>query len=156
MTRGHRDAQTTFCDLGRARGFTPKLTFSPTLPTDGVWLAESVAGTVMPVVAIEVLVSESRKTIRGSVLTLELVSPALGIVLVHEEELRRRHIRSGGSGAEADRRVQMVRQQAEQLAAASRQRLEVWSFQQLRLAHARATGEGQASVSRARRLARAA
>jgi hypothetical protein len=143
-----------FRDLGQALGYTPKLTFSAALPTDGVWLAEPVAGTAVPVVAIEVLVSESRKTIRGSVLTLELVSPALGIVLVHEEELRRRHIRSGGSAFEADRRVQLVRQQAEQLAGAARQRLEVWSFQQLRRVHARATTVGK--ISAARRFARAA
>lgn len=156
MTKAHRDAQSIFCGLGRALGYIPRLTFSVALPTDGVWLTESVAETVVPVAAIEVLVSESRKTILGSVLTLELVSPALGIVLVHEAELRRRHVRNGGSGLEADRRVRMVREHAQHVADASRQRLEVWSFQELSQAHAGVVFGGEVSAARPGRLARAA
>lgn len=142
MTQGHKEGQALFEALGRKLGFEVARSFSKTLPTDGVWFPDDRAGRFgqVPVVAIEVIASESRKTIRGSLMTLEMVSPALGILLVHEEEIRRRLIRAGLSSEEADARVRTSREHAEHLAAASRQRIEVWSFADLVRQYRRATG----------------
>jgi hypothetical protein len=142
MTQGHKEGQALFEALGRQLGFDVARSFTRTLPTDGVWYAEKAAGRFgqVPLVAIEVLVSESRKTIRGSLMTLELVSPALGILLVHEEEIRRRLIRAGFNSDEADARVLRSRDHAEHLASASRQRVEAWSFADLVRHYRRATG----------------
>jgi hypothetical protein len=142
MTQAHRDAQTIFRELGAALGYTPTASFSPTLPTDGVWTVAAPLpnSAPLPVVAVEVVVSESRKTVRGSILTLEMVSPALGVLLIHEDELRRRHIRAGGTSAEADRRVESVRSHALEFASTSRRRIEVWSFAVLRQRFQEVTG----------------
>jgi hypothetical protein len=131
-----------FLGLGRALGYDPRLSFSRALPTDGAWLSPAlgVDAPAVPVVAIEVVVSESRKTIRGSLLTLEMVSPSLGVILVHEEELRRRHVRAGRSSDEAQRRISSLRQHAAELAAGSRQRIEVWTFAALQRRFEQATG----------------
>jgi hypothetical protein len=131
-----------FRELGTALGYAVRASYSQAYPTDGVWLARPPLRGVdaLPLVAIEIAVSESRKTLRGSLFTLEMVSPALAIILVHEDELRRRHIRLGGSADEAQRRVAAVQELATTLAATSRQRTVVWSVAALRRRFQDATG----------------
>jgi hypothetical protein len=131
-----------FRDLGTALGYAVRTSYSQSYPTDGVWLARRPLRKIdeLPLAAIEIAVSESRKTLRGSILTLEVVSPALGIVLIHEDELRRRHIRLGGTADDATRRVEDICALATTLVATSRQRIEVWSFAALRRRYHEATG----------------
>jgi len=141
MTPGHREAQAMFDALGRKLGMKAKHSFSRSYPTDGVWYSDSQPGfPEAPVAAIEVIVSESRKTVRGSLLTLEVVSPAVGILLVHEDEIRRRLVRAGCDPEVAARRVSAINAHAADLAQASRQRVEVWSFAGLVRRYRRATG----------------
>lgn len=142
MTQGHKEGQALFEALGRQLGYEVRRSFSPSLPTDGVWYTESRFGALppVPVVAIELIVSEASKTIRGSLVTLELVSPALGILLVHEEEIRRGVLRKRGLPTEADARIAATRSQAAALAAAARQRIEVWAFADLVRLYRQATG----------------
>ena len=61
------------------------------MPTDGVWLLPSsgLYFSEAPAVAVEVSVSEGPKAIKGSIDTLAEVSPALGILVLNEAEIRR-------------------------------------------------------------------
>src|SRR5262245_12601619 len=97
MRNSHRQAQEMFLELGRLQGFAVRRQFSIAYPTDGVWLTKAGHGEEagLPIAAIEVVVSESPKTILGSIATLENVSPAIAIVLVHEDEISRRLLRLG-------------------------------------------------------------
>ena len=142
MTQGHKEGQALFEALGRKFGFDVARSFTKTLPTDGLWYSGKGAGrfTGVPIAAIEIVVSESRKTIRGSVLTLELVSPGLGILVVHEDAIRRRLVRAGLDIGEATARVKCLRDHAQDVTSASRQRIEVWSYADLVREYRRATG----------------
>jgi hypothetical protein len=77
---------------------------------------------------------------RGSLVTLECVSPALGILLVHEEEMRRRMVRRGTHPDIAVARIAAIREHVLELATGSRQRIEVWSFARLARRYQAATG----------------
>jgi hypothetical protein len=143
MTSGHREGQALFEALGRRYGYEVRRSYSRNLPTDGVWYTSSQFGALppVPVAAIEVIVSESRKSVRGSVVTLEIVSPALGVLLIHEEEMRRRLIRRGATSEDVISRVAATRAHACEFAANARQRIEVWSFADLVRLYREATGE---------------
>ena len=133
MRPGHREAQNLFLSTGRRLGFHPKLTWTREYPTDGVWLTPERGPAVphLPVVALEVVVSESPKSVRGSIATLEAVSPALGVLLIQEEEIRRGLIRRGFNCEEAAERLRRVKEGADAFIRTSRQRLERWSYRRL-------------------------
>lgn len=143
MTSGHKEGQALFEALGRRYGYEVRRSYSKCLPTDGVWYTDRQFGALppVPVVAIEVVVSESRKSIRGSVVTLELVSPALGILLIHEEEMRRRLVRGGATQETVTARVAAARTHAREFAVNARQRIEIWSFADLVRLYRNATGD---------------
>lgn len=142
MSNGHRQAQALFEALGRRFGYRAEKTFSRRYPTDGVWFADPPSSrfAAFPVAAIEVVVSESTKTIRGSVATLELVSPALGVVLIHEEELGRRLALRDATSAANLAHISRIQERVLQHSETSRQRIEVWSFAQLLRRYRLATG----------------
>jgi hypothetical protein len=94
----------------------------------------------LPLVAAEIIVSESQKALRGSVTTLEMVSPAFGLLLLHNEEIRRMLVGAGASPDQARNHVLRLKGQVEDLAARSRQRLEVWTFGRLRHRYESLTG----------------
>jgi hypothetical protein len=143
MTSGYKEGQALFEALGRRHGYEVRRSYSKSLPTDGVWYTAPQFGALppIPVVAIEIVISESRKSIRGSVVTLELVSPALGILLIHEEELRRQFVRDGATTQVVAARVAAARKHAGELAANAQQRIEVWSFGDLVRVYRNATGD---------------
>ncbi len=135
MRPGHREAQEMFEQLGKALGYQTRRSWTRSHPTDGVWLNpghDTLGFGYLPVVAIEVLVSEGAKTSRGSLATLTAVSPAVGVLLVHEEEIRRGMLRKGTSSEAADAVIGARR--ADLLDAANRtsQRIAIWTFSQLR------------------------
>src|SRR5262249_25138971 len=135
MRPGHRAAQKLFEALGRSQGFEPARTYSPKLPTDGVWFHKGGVIGALPVVAIEVVVSESPKLMKGSVRTLELVSPALGVLLLEDEEIWRGRVRRGDSDEKATAYVARVHAELLDLAAHSGRRIEVWTISHLRKLH---------------------
>jgi hypothetical protein len=143
MTSGHKEGQALFEALGRRYGYEVRHSYSKSLPTDGVWYMGQQFGALppVPVVAIEVVVSESSKSIRGSVVTLELVSPALGILLIHEEEMRRRLVRAGAAPEGVAVKVAAARSHAREFATNARQRIEIWSFADLVRLYRQATGD---------------
>lgn len=136
MRAGHRAAQRMFEELGRSQGFMPRRTFSATLPTDGVWFHHRGFIESLPVVAIEVVASETQKVMKGSIHTLELVSPALGVLLIEDEEIWRKRIRNGATEAQAASYVAHLIDTASALVKRSRQRIEVWTVSHLRKLHA--------------------
>jgi hypothetical protein len=142
MLHGHCEAQQLFHAVGKRLGYDSRRTFTREFPTDGCWLIRSptVIDGGLPFTALEVVVSESAKTVRGSVVTLEAVSPSLAILLIQEEEIRRRVIRTGGSSAEADALVTRLREKALELSDRSRQRFQVWSMARMRFAYSTVIG----------------
>src|SRR5262245_37969586 len=134
MRAGHREAQEMFLAMGRALGYQVRRTWSPELPTDGVWLSPAESGGFggLPVVALEVIVTEGPKTVKGSIQTLATVSPALGVVCVQDEEIRRGLIRAGASPEDVERRLRRQHEHIETQLARSLHRIELWSFGQLR------------------------
>lgn len=139
MKPGHREAQNLFLELGNRLGFLTRRTFSRRHPTDGIWLASAETG-LLPVVAAEVVVSEGLKTMRGSVATLEAVSPALGVLVLQDEEIRRCLLRLGREEEQIQARIWSVSEHLHELIRSSRQRLEIWRFGQLVRRHELAGG----------------
>jgi hypothetical protein len=133
MRRGHHEAQVLFEQLGCRLGYRCQRTWTRAHPTDGVWLLDTpqVGLDALPVAALEVVVTETGKTLRGSIATLEMVSPALGILLIQDREIRRGLIRSGASPQAATAHVQRLVAAATADIAHSRQRLALWTFDQL-------------------------
>ena len=136
MRYGHREAQEMFLEVGRALGHDVRLTFSASQPGDGVWLARG-PGILQgfPLAAIEVLVSESAKTICGSVHRLETISPMLGVILVHEDEVNRRLTRLGFNAHRIASTIARDIALVDSCLATSKQRIQRWSFAQLRWVH---------------------
>ena len=148
MRAGHRQAQNMFLELGHHCGFETRRTYSRGLPTDGIWInRDGVFGNLV-VAAIEVVVSESPKTIRGSVATLETVSPSVGVILLHEDEIRRGMVRNGDDADVVHHRLRNSLEQLSDLVGSSRQRLEVWSFRQLFRHHALLTSRSPCARGR--------
>ncbi|MGG6382448.1 hypothetical protein [Paenarthrobacter sp. NEAU-H11] len=81
--------------------------------------------------ALEVVVSESPKTILGSIAVLEQIAPALGVILLQEDEIARRLIRDGRSRQDVTDYIQRTQDRIDLHLASSRHRIERWSFQYL-------------------------
>jgi hypothetical protein len=136
MKPGHRDAQDKFLEAGTALGYTTRRTYSSEWHTDGVWLLrDRLLGRDIPVAAIEVIVSEGKKTRQGSIFVLEMISPALGIVLLHDEEIRRGMWRNGATDARIEREIAHREEHLRRLAEGSKQRIEVWRTANLDYVH---------------------
>lgn len=132
MLQGHREAQNRFLALGERHGFSTRRSYSTHFPSDGVWLTRSAHGDQLgdlPVVAIEVVVSESPKMILGSIAVLERIGASLGVILVHEDEIARRLIRDGCSRGELADYLQRTQVFIDLHIASSRHRLQRWSNQ---------------------------
>jgi hypothetical protein len=93
---------------------------------------------------MEVIASESPKTTKGSIHTLELISPALGVLLVEDEEMWRRRIRDGVPHDKAAAQSTRFTNELRDLAKFSRQRIEVWTVSQLRTLHSWSVDEAVA------------
>jgi hypothetical protein len=136
MRYGHKEAQRLFDELGNGLGYETRRSFSRAYPTDGVWLVRTGRPYgELPFVALEVVVSEGAKSTRGSISTLELVSPALGVILIQEEEIRRGLIARGADSETVERKLAQQSERVHELAARSRQRLQIWNMEQLRRQH---------------------
>jgi hypothetical protein len=122
-----------FEQLGQTLGYRCRRTWTREHPTDGVWLLDTshLGLDLLPVAALEVAVTEGGKALRGSVATLEIVSPAFGILLVHDQEIRRGLIRAGASPAAATAHVERLLASAAADIGRSRQRIALWTFEQL-------------------------
>jgi hypothetical protein len=143
MKAGHVDSQYMFLEIGKALGYATRLTWSQALPTDGVWLlpGDSYLLPEVPAVALEVAVSEGPKAIKGSIDTLAEVSPALGVLVINEAEIRRGALREGISVEIIERRIEGRFAAAYDRVGRHQQRIEVWTFEQLSRRYQLATGQ---------------
>ncbi len=143
MRTGHKDAQFLFEQLGRSAGYGYRRTWTRALPTDGVWLFdESLSlGAELPIAAIEVVVSEGPKTMKGSLDILAEVSPAIGILCVNEVEIRRGLVRRGVPHDNIIDRIARLMMIAHERVARSQQRLAVWTYAQLEQRYRFNTGD---------------
>jgi hypothetical protein len=133
MRSGHNEAQVLFQQLGRQLGYRCRRIWTRAHPTDGVWLLDTLhlGHDVLPVAALEVAVTENGKALRGSIATLEIVSPALGILLIQDHEIRRGLIRAGATPEAATAHIQRLLASATDDIGRSRQRIALWTFEQL-------------------------
>jgi hypothetical protein len=92
-----------------------------------------------PIAALNVMVTEAAKTTKGSIETLAALSPALGIVCLQDEEIRRGLIRAGMTPEQAGWRLLRQHDRIEQFTRRV-QRIELWSFGTLRRRHKIITG----------------
>jgi hypothetical protein len=112
-------------------------TFSRRWPTDGLWYPSHRDGLTdgLPLAAVEVLVSEGAKSIRGSVGVLEAVSPVLGVVVLHDEDIARRLRQKGKTEAAIAEALDCINDQIEDHIEHTRQRIQLWTFSQLKRRH---------------------
>jgi len=128
MRRGHHEAQLLLEQMRSRLGYWVRRTWTRDHPTDGVWVLDTPG--LVPVAALEVVVTETGKALRGSIATLETVSPPSG-VLIKDRETRRGLIRSGATaGAPTDHVARLVSAATADISR-SRQRIELWTFDQL-------------------------
>ena len=141
MRYAHSEAQKMFRTIGEMQGFRTSSTYKKDLQTDGVWWEEAslLGNTKIPFAAIEVVNSEDPKQMKGSLITLAEVSPALGILMIHELDIRRRFIRDGKSAYEIDKLITKKIEDAWTYASRLQQRIDVWSYEQLAYIHSLAT-----------------
>ncbi len=140
MRDAHRITQEMLLVIGRASGHEARRTYAKDLPADAVWLRWDPIGHDLPLVAFEVAVSEGPKALRGSITTLEQISPALGVLVLHDSELRRTLARKGLDPATIANRIEGRRRIAQEAASTSRQRIEIWTDAKVQHRYSMATG----------------
>jgi hypothetical protein len=74
---------------------------------------------------------------------LEVVSPSLALIVVQDDEIRRRVVSGGGTPDEAKRLIAGVEKNLARLIQTSRQRFQVWSYNELAHVHSMAVGGWQ-------------
>jgi hypothetical protein len=87
------------------------------------------------VVALEVAASETPKVWRGSIAVLEEVSLALGILLLQDEQMRRRLVREGVKPEIVDGLIADTLTTMRTTALRARQRIQVMTMAELRYQH---------------------
>jgi hypothetical protein len=142
MKSGHADAQYMFSKLGESLGYKTRRIWSRSLPTDGIWLLPT-DGYLLPeapAVALEVAVSEGPKAIKGSIDTLAEVSPALGVLLINDMEIRRGGLRKGLEPIVIESQIEAKFTAARERLVRHQQRIELWSYEQMLRRYQIATG----------------
>tara|TARA_Y100000590_G_scaffold207813_1_gene235382 strand:- start:3822 stop:4256 length:435 start_codon:yes stop_codon:yes gene_type:complete len=131
MRYGHKEAQNMFLALGEMNGYQTRRTYTPKFPTDGIWLKHDRLFGDIPFAAIEVIVSESPKTIRGSIATLEFVSPAIAIILIQDQEITRGLRKRGVADNQIIKRLDGIYTHISEGIKQSRQIFKVWGYENL-------------------------
>lgn len=89
----HREVQRKLLAIGEALGYRCRPSFKKHAMSDAVWLdgrSRRYTGEMLPVVAFEILSFETKKEIMDCIMTLQAISPALGVLVVIEEEYAQR------------------------------------------------------------------
>lgn len=86
----HKEYVDKLLKLGKKLGYDVKPSYSKDPQGDAVWFQKvndkiHTKG-LLPVVAFEVLCSETPKSIKGSIATLQHISPALGVLAIIDSE----------------------------------------------------------------------
>jgi len=89
----HREIQRKLLAIGEALGYRSRRSFKKHAMGDAVWLdgrSKRYTGEMLPVAAFEILSFETKKEILDCIMTLQSISPALGVLVVLEEEYAQR------------------------------------------------------------------
>ena len=137
MKISHKKAQEMFMDIGKDQGFRYTPTFSHEYPTDGVWWVDAplMGEEQVPIAAIEVANSEDAKRIKGSLFILAEVSPSFGIMMINDDDIRRRLTRMGKTQNAIDRLIKQNIVNIKSYASRFQQRIVVWTYGQLKYRH---------------------
>jgi len=89
-SKKHKEYIQKLMQIGNKLGYITSPRFSKDPQGDVIWFSivnEKVySGKKLPIIAFEVLCSETPKSIKGSIATLQHISPSLGILVVIDEE----------------------------------------------------------------------
>ena len=89
----HEEYVDKILKIGKALGYQTSRRFSKDPQGDAIWFAEINKGVYsngkLPIVAFEVLCSETPKLIKGSIATLQHISSSLGVLVIIDEEYAR-------------------------------------------------------------------
>jgi len=123
------DYQAKLLEIGRALGYESRRSFKKSAMGDGVWLdriSPRYTASALPVVAFKLLTFETAKGIREAIMTLQAISPAMGVLAVLEEAYAARASRLSKYTSESY--PAHIRKIAERLAAGIELtfRIEVW------------------------------
>lgn len=119
--------------IGSAKGYITVRNFSPSHFGDGSWVLPHplslLATNVFPHLSYEVIVSESfsLKSIRGSIRTLEEISPMLALLIVHEKEIEESLAEKGCSVTHIYSKIEQIYRMIRQEIATCSQRFEIMS-----------------------------
>jgi hypothetical protein len=89
----HREIQRKLLAIGEALGYRCRRSFKKHAMGDAVWLdgrSKRYTGEMVPVAAFEILSFETKKEILDCIMTLQTISPALGVLVVLDEEYAQR------------------------------------------------------------------
>lgn len=93
MSPKHQEYQSKLVQIGEALGYQSRRSFRKYAMGDAVWLERTsakYARAILPIAAFKVLCFETGSEIREALMTLLAISPALGVLVVIEEEYARR------------------------------------------------------------------
>ncbi|MFH1006199.1 MAG: hypothetical protein V1800_01690 [Candidatus Latescibacterota bacterium] len=125
----HREIQRKLLAIGEALGYRSRRSFKKHAMGDAVWLdgrSKRYAQEMVPVAAFEILSFETKKEMVDCIMTLQSISPALGVLVVLEEEYAR--LAEGLITYDAKSYPAYIRAMAEELSRgiALISRIEVW------------------------------
>ena len=89
----HEEIREKLLQIGEALGYESRSSFRKDAMGDAIWLdrrGKRFAGRSLPTVAFEVLTFETTREIRDCIMTLQIIGPALGILVIVEEEYAQR------------------------------------------------------------------
>jgi hypothetical protein len=90
----HSEYQNKLLEIGKKLGYEVKKLFSRDAQGDVTWFVKMdkkiASKGILPLVSFEILSSELLKGMRGSIATLQRISPALGVLVVLEDEYARK------------------------------------------------------------------
>ena len=125
----HEEIREKLLQIGEALGYESRSSFRKDAMGDAIWLdrkGKRFAGRSLPTVAFEVLTFETAREIRDCIMTLQIIGPALGILVIVEEEYARRAQELVNYDAETY--PEHIKEVAEELCSGAKlfSRIEVW------------------------------
>ena len=83
-----QEYQAKILEVGRALGYECRKSFKKSAMGDAVWLdraSRRYASSLLPTVAFKLLTFETAKEIQEAIMTLQIISPALGVLAILED-----------------------------------------------------------------------
>lgn len=125
----HEEIREKLLQIGEALGYECRSSFRKDAMGDAIWFdrkGKRFAGRSLPIAAFEVLTFETAREIRDCIMTLQIIGPALGVLVIVEEEYAQRAEELVHYDAETY--PKHIKEVAEELCAGTKlfSRMEVW------------------------------